>query len=101
MEKQKNNRPHKVSLNDNVLNLLVNVISDMLGLKFTPNAIYNDKTIVYHLLNAASSKTSVSNICYNAPSEGTIKYKLKDIDLDEIQKSLNEKFKNNNYNFFN
>jgi putative transposase len=87
MEKQKNNTPHKVLLNDDVINLSVNVISDMLGLKSAPNAIYNDKTIVYHLLNAAASKTSVSNvsnICYNAPSEGTIIYKLKDIDLDEI-----------------
>jgi hypothetical protein len=59
-------------LNDDVLNLPVNVISDMLRFKSTPNAPYNDKAIIYHLLKAAASKTSVSNvsnICYNAPSE--------------------------------
>jgi putative transposase len=83
-------------LNDDVLNLSVNVISDMVELKSTPNTIYNDKTIVYHLLNATASKTivsNVSNVCYDAPSEGTIRYKLRDINLDEIQKSLNEKLK--------
>ncbi|MDR2830105.1 MAG: hypothetical protein LBB45_03555 [Methanobrevibacter sp.] len=81
--KQKNKTPHKILLNDDVLNLSVNVISDMLGLQSTSNSVYNTKTIAYHLLNAVASRTNVSNfsnICYNAPSEGTIRYRLSDID---------------------
>ncbi|MDR3222152.1 MAG: hypothetical protein LBT66_00245 [Methanobrevibacter sp.] len=72
MKKEKNNTPHKLLLNDDVLNLSVNVISGMLELKSVPNAIYNDKTIVYYLLNATASKNSVSNVsnlCYNLPSD--------------------------------
>ena len=92
----KKQTPHKKLLNDEVLNLSVNVIKDMLGLKSAPNTVYNKKTIVYHLLNAAASRTSVnnvSNICVDAPSEGTIRYRLGDLDLDEIQKKTNENLK--------
>jgi hypothetical protein len=59
-------------LNNDVLNLSVNVIGDMFELESAPNATYDDKTIVCHLLNATASKTSVSNVsnvCYNALSE--------------------------------
>jgi putative transposase len=79
--------PHKILLNDDVLSLSVNVISDMLGLQSALNAAYSEKTIVYHLLNAVTSRTTVSdvsNLCYNAPSEVTIRYRLGDLDLDEI-----------------
>jgi hypothetical protein len=47
-------RPHRILLNDDVLSLSVNVISDMLGFQSAPNAVYSEKTIVYHLLNAAT-----------------------------------------------
>ena len=93
---EKKNTPHKELLNDDVLNLSVNVIRDMLNLKSSTNTVYNDKTIIYHLLNAAASRTSVSNvsnICVDSPSEGTIRYRLHNIDLNDIQQSLNEKFK--------
>ncbi|KZX14999.1 hypothetical protein MBCUT_18010 [Methanobrevibacter cuticularis] len=85
--KQKNT-PHKILLNDEVLNLSVNVIKDMLELKSAPNAMYNDKTIVYHLFNADTSRTSVNNVssfCIDAPSEGIISYKLHNINSDRIQ----------------
>jgi len=92
----KQNTPHRELLNDEVLNLSVNVISDMLDLGSSPNTVYNDKTIIYHILNAAVSRTSisnVSNICVDSPSEGTIRYRTRNIDLDDIQQKLNEKFK--------
>ncbi|MDR2829495.1 MAG: hypothetical protein LBB45_00365 [Methanobrevibacter sp.] len=54
--------PHKILLNDDVLSLLVKVISNMLGLQSAPNAAYNEKTIAYHLLNATASRTIVSNV---------------------------------------
>lgn len=95
MKKQKNT-PRKVLFNNDVLSLSVDVIDDMLGLESAPNVEYSDRTIVCHILNAATSKTSISNVsnlCDDAPSEGTIRNRLSDIDLDEIQQSLNEKLK--------
>ena len=93
---QQKNTPRKVLWNDDVLNLSADVVKDMLGLDSAPNVVYSDKEIVYHLLNAATSRTSVSNVsnlCDNAPSEGTIRYRLEDIGLSEIQQGLNEKLK--------
>jgi putative transposase len=93
--KQKNT-PHKVLCNEDVLSLSANVIEDMLELNSADNTEYDDKTIIYHLLNASTSQTSISNIadlCDDAPSEGTIRYRLRDLDLDEFQKNLNEKLK--------
>jgi putative transposase len=93
---KKNNTPRKVLLNDEVLNLSVNVVEDMLGLNSASNAVYNDRTIICHILNASVSKTSISNVsnlCDDAPCEGTIRYRLRNINLDGIQQSLNEKLK--------
>ncbi|MDR2830977.1 MAG: hypothetical protein LBB45_08100 [Methanobrevibacter sp.] len=59
--------PHRILLNDDVLSLSVNVISDMLGFQSSPNATYSEKTIVYHLLNAVTSRTIVSNLCVDVP----------------------------------
>ncbi|MDR2830036.1 MAG: hypothetical protein LBB45_03210 [Methanobrevibacter sp.] len=73
---KKNNKPHKILLNDNVLNFSVNVISDMLGLESGPNTKYNNKTIVHHLLNAATSQTSVSNVCPDVILKDPLSYKL-------------------------
>jgi len=91
-----NNNPHSLLLNDDVLSLSVDVIEDMLKLDSAPNAEFDDKTIVYHLVNASVSKTSISNVskvCDDAPSEGTIRYRLSDLELDPIQQNINEKLK--------
>jgi hypothetical protein len=59
-------------LNDDVLNLSVNVIKDMLKLESAPNAVYNDKKIIHHFLNATASRASVNNVsdlCIDALSE--------------------------------
>jgi len=37
----------------------------MLGLGSSPNAKYTDKTIIYHLINAYTSQTSVNQISNN------------------------------------
>jgi hypothetical protein len=50
----------------------------MLRLQSDPNAVYSEKTIDYHLLNVAASRTIVSNL-YDAPCEGIIRYRLGDI----------------------
>lgn len=83
-------------LNVDVLNVSMNVIKDMLGLESASNVEYSDEMIVYHLLNACASQTSVnqvSNICVDSPSEGTIRHKLRNIDLDGLKPALNEKLK--------
>jgi len=69
----------------------------MLGLDSSPNAKYSDKTSTYYLINACTSQTSVnyvSNNCVGAPSEGTIIYRLRDLDPDEVQHALNPELKN-------
>jgi len=85
-------------LNGDVLNLLANIIKDMLGLNSAPNTIYSDKTIIYHLLNACASQTSVNQVCascYDAPVEGTIRHRLRNLDLEEVQQDINQKLKYN------
>lgn len=83
-------------LNVDVLNVSVKVIKDMLGLESASNVEYSDEMIIYHLLNACASQTSVnqvSNICVDGPSEGTIRYRLRNLDLNELQVALNDKLK--------
>jgi len=87
-----------MSLNGDVLNLSVKIIKDMLGLVSAPNVKYTDKTIIYHLINTCTSQNSVnqvSNNCVDGHSEGTIRYRLRNLDLEEVQQALNHKLKNN------
>jgi putative transposase len=82
------NNPHKVLLNDDVLNFSVCQIKNLLNLDSAPNSIYGDKTIIYHLFNAAASQTSinqVSTLSTDAPSEGTIRYRLHNMDSNQLQ----------------
>ena len=92
------NTPRGMLLNDEVLNLSMKLIKDMLGLDSAPNAEYSDEMVVYHLLNACTSQTSVSqvsDICVDAPSEGDIRYRLRKLDLETVQQALNDKLKIN------
>jgi putative transposase len=92
----KKTNPRNSLLNDEVLNLSVKPVKDMIELNSAPNAKYNDKTISYHLLNACACQTSVnqvSDICVDAPSEGTIRYRLRNLKLDKLQQDLNDKLK--------
>jgi putative transposase len=93
--KRKNN-PHRLLLNDDVLNFSVNEIRDLLELDSGPNSKYSDRDIIYHLLSACTSKISISqlsNLCEDAPTEGDVRYRLRDLDLDELQKAFNDKLK--------
>ena len=90
------NKPHKVLCNDDVLNLSANIIEDMLELNSGSNVEYSDRTIIHHILNASTSRTSinnVSNLCEDAPSEGTVRYRLRNLEEDTVQENLNEKLK--------
>lgn len=92
------NTLRSILLNDEVLNLSMDVIKDMLGLVSGSNAKYSDEMVVYHLLNACTSQTSVSqvsDVCVDSPSEGDIRYRLRKLDLKSVQQALNEKLKIN------
>jgi len=94
--KKKNNTPRKVLLNDDVLNLSVNVVEDVLELESAPNVVYINRTIVRHLLNASASQTSIStfsDLCDDAPCEGTIRHRLSDLEFNEIQQNINKNLK--------
>ena len=90
------NNPRKLLGHGEVLSLSAIEVEDMLGLDSAPNVTYSNGDIVNHILNACSSKTSISNvsdICKDAPTEGTIRHRLRNLDLEEVQDSLNEKLK--------
>jgi putative transposase len=90
------NTPHKELCNDVVLSLSADVVEDMLELNSGPNVDYSDRIIVCHLLNASTSRTSINNIsdlCEDAPSEGTVRYRLRNLEVDTFQENLNENLK--------
>ena len=71
--------PHKLLSHDELLSLSAIEVEDMLGLDSAPNVTYSNGDIVNHVLNACSSKTSISNVCdvcMDAPTEGTIRHQL-------------------------
>jgi len=92
----KKNNPRISILNNDVLNVSLNAFKDLIGSNSAPNAKFNDKEIGYHLFSASASNTSISNISdvyEDAPSEGTIRYRLSNLESEELQKKLNETLK--------
>jgi putative transposase len=80
--------------NLDVLNLTVSVIEEFLDLHSNPNTVYSERKILYHILNASTTQTTVYHISlsgYKAPAEGTIRYRLRN--LDEVQDKLNQMLK--------
>jgi putative transposase len=74
----------------------MDVIMDLLDLNSEPNVVYSDRKIASHILNASTSRNSVNHVsefCPDAPSEGTIRYRMRNLDLDTIQQRLNEQLK--------
>jgi putative transposase len=95
---QTKNTLHSKFLNGDMLNLSVDTIKDSLDLESNSNAIYSAREIVYPLINACTTQTTVNQITQNdsiGPSEGAIRYRLRNMDLDTVQSSLNKMLKNN------
>ena len=83
--------------NTDILNLTVKVIRDLLGLNSKPNVDYRDRKIICHLVNASTAQTTVNQVSKsssNAASEGAIRYRLRNLDLEEVQRALNQMLKN-------
>ncbi|GAA5819085.1 MAG: Pseudogene of conserved hypothetical protein [Methanobrevibacter sp. CfCl-M3] len=76
-------------MNDDVLNFSVSVIRDLLNLDSAPNSIYGDKTIIYHLFNAAASQNSINHV--NNLSTDAFAIDFVDIQYLQKQKTQNTK----------
>ncbi len=75
-----------------ILKLTVKTVLGLLNLDAGSNAVYSGKQLLYHILSACTSQTSVSHVSeFNdeAPSEGTIRDMLKGLELAEVQKKVN------------
>jgi len=64
------------------------VIEEFLDLHSNPNTVYSNRKILYHILNASTTQTTiqVSKSGYKAPAED-IRYRLRN--LDDVQDKLN------------
>jgi len=74
-----------------ILNLTVKTVLGLLNLDARPNSVYSGKQILHHILSACTSQTSVNQVSeFNdqAPSEGTIRDRLKGLELAEVQKKV-------------
>ncbi|MFO7968215.1 MAG: ISH3 family transposase [Archaeoglobaceae archaeon] len=81
--------------NSDLLNLTVGLIDDYLGLTSKPNTVHSDRSIICSLLNASTTRTTinhVSNSGYRAV-EGTVRYRLRDLEVDEVQAKFNQMLK--------
>ena len=80
-----------------MLNLSVKVIKDFLGLDSKPNVDYSDREIIYHLINACTSQTTVNQVSKSnskGPTEGAIRHRLRNLDVEGVQQALNQMLKN-------
>ncbi len=75
-----------------ILKLTVDIILDFLTLQAGPNSTYKPTQLLHHILSAGISRTSISQVSdFNdkTPTEGTIRARLKGLELDAVQKKIN------------
>lgn len=83
--------------NTDILNLTVKILRDSLGLNSKLKVDYSDREIICHLIHACTSQTSVIQVSKSSshvPSEGAIRNRLKNLDVEEVQRALNQMLKN-------
>ncbi len=91
MPKAQNPVPRKLKTS-RIINLTVGVILDLLNLEAGPNSTYSGRQLIYHILSACISQTSISQISdfnEDAPTEGAIRARLKELNLEEVQEKVN------------
>jgi putative transposase len=90
---QKNRSPVLRKLKTScILKLTVGVILGLLNLEAGPNSTYSGKQVLYPILSACTSQTSISQVSeFNseAPTEGAIRDRLKGLTLEEVQEKVN------------
>jgi putative transposase len=75
-----------------ILRLTVGIVLGLLNLEAGPNSIYSGRQILHHILCACvtqTSNTQVSEFNHNAPTEGTIRDRLKGLTLEMLQEKIN------------
>lgn len=94
---QKNRSPVLWKLKTSrILKLTLDVILGLLNLEAGPNSTYSARRILYHILSAGISQTSITQVSMfnsEAPSEGTIRDRLKGLTLGELQGKINHMLK--------
>lgn len=89
---------HGKFLNGDMLNLSVSTIMHNLGLNPKSDADYSAADIIHTIIHACTSQTTVNQVCKNnkhGPTEGTIRYRLQNPDVETVQQSLNKMLKDN------
>ena len=79
-----------------IVNLVVGVMLSFLCMDASPNAIYSARSVAYHLVNAAAAQTTVNQVSQSgskAATEGTIRYRLRDLPPDKFQDAANQMLK--------
>lgn len=92
MKKKTRNPVLKKLKTSRILKLTVNIVLGLLNLEAGPNSTYSGKKLLYHILSACISQTSITQVSeFNAkaPSEGAIRSRLKGLDLEEVQRKIN------------
>lgn len=75
-----------------IINLTVSVILNLFNLEAGPNSNYSGRQVLYHILSACISQTSISQVSeFNreAPTEGAIRSRLEALDVEEVQAKVN------------
>lgn len=92
MKKKTRNPVLKKLKTSQILKLTVSIVLGLLNLEAKPNSTYSGKKLLYHILSACISQTSITQVSeFNAkaPSEGAIRSRLKGLDLEEVQRKIN------------
>jgi len=71
-------------------------VLSVLSFNASPNAVYSARAIVCHLISAAVSQTTVNQVSQSnskAATEGVIRYRLRKLDFEGAQCSVNQMLK--------
>ncbi len=83
-----------------LLNLTVGLIDNHLDLSSNPNTVHSDRSIICHLLNASTTQSTVNLVSQsrNGPVEGTVRYRLRDLEPEYVQGEFNQMLKEKTVN---
>lgn len=92
MSKKNHNPVLRKLRSTHILRLTVGLVLGLLNLEAGPNSTYKGKQILHHILSACITQTSitqVSKFSRKAPTEGTIRDRLKGLTLEGLQEKTN------------
>jgi len=75
-----------------IINLALGVLLNTIQLPHGKNVVYSNRVIFSHLLNATVCQASINHVSETstlAPSEGTVRHRLKEFSLGELEEQAN------------